>query len=184
MRVKDKGNIIVNILCTITELFMLGSGIAAFVTSEEQMVVFISLFGVAMMMFGLAHIGIGWLQRRSENTKDNYIEGLFITFLSLPLLFNRIHTIYPLAIIVVIWELFSGVLKLTEASDMKQKKSGFWIAFLVLAIVEILSSISAIITIAPTTKSANELIASIFLLQFGGLGLKMVVFFKGTNKNK
>lgn len=155
------------------ESLLMSGGFIALLAGEGTLAQMATIFGFIMFFAGVSYFLLGLKSRNYESHTDDFIEGVFAMLLSLPLPVHKLHSFYPVVIIVTVWELFSGVLKLNDFAHAKEHKSKVWIAFLIIAVIEIVSSITTMIAAGPKGRATHELVATVFFTQAVGFAFKI-----------
>ncbi len=168
---------IVSLLWFIIGLILFGAGLYAYLSKNSDIIRFSRILGIAMLLaggtnFAVCHThrhiihGVRWLEA----------DGLATVLLSLFPLFNNM--IFPAVIpfFFGVWELFSGVIKLSDTAELKHDGMRCWTGFAFISIIELASGTMSLLKPIDIAVGFNHVIGIIFFVQSLGFMLKAVMY--------
>lgn len=96
--------------------------------------------------------------------------------LSLFLLFNKMIQPSMIPLFFGVWELFSGILKAIDSSDLKEEKIRGWKWFRSIGSLEIMSGVASLLKPIDDLMGMNVIVAIIFFVQSCGFSFKILIY--------
>ena len=133
--------------------------------------------GMAMLFAGIVNLTVYYHQKdKIHGSHWLLADGMTLVLLSVFPLLNQMILPAVLPFFFGIWELFSGIIKFVEATELREEKIRGWRWFLVIGLVELLSGIGSMIEPIDEYVGMNHVIAIIFLVQSFGFIFKMLIY--------
>jgi len=174
---------LVQIAWVIAGLILLLGCLLALKTPNEQIVNISTSLGLCMLFAGLINLficlkkfgimhGVRWLLADSMST----------ILLSIFPLFNQITLPGLIPFFFGVWELFSGIVKSIDASELKHEKIKGWQSFLVIGFIEIVSGASSLVKPIDDFVGIHIVISIILLVQASGFFIKACMYHSLTDE--
>ena len=161
----------------LTAFILLGAGVFAYVSNNRDIVAFSRVLGVAMFVAGVLNLcvcyaghhtihGVRWLEADAVTTM----------LLSMFPLFNDI--IFPdvIPFFFGVWELFSGILKLSDTAELKHDNMKCWRGFAIISAFELVSGTMSLLKPVEIAVGFNHVIGIIFFVHSFGFALKAIMY--------
>lgn len=103
-------------------------------------------------------------------------DGLTAILLSFFPLFNQIIIPVLIPFFFGIWELFSGILKVMDAYELKSESINCWVGFAIIGYVELISGTFSMIKPIDEAVGYNSVISFILFIQCFGYLLKAIMY--------
>ena len=165
----------VQICWIIAAVLLIAGGIVMLNVPENRLVELSWIPGLAMLISGCINVLIYQQNKLHIHGADWLLaEGMSTALLSFFPLFNQM--IYPVMIpfFFGVWELISGLLKAIDTKGMFNERIKGWQTFAVIAALELLSGVAAMIKPVDDLLGMNLVIAVIMFVQSAGFLLKAV----------
>ncbi len=160
--------IAINLLC---------GAIFAFVSHDMDLVALAEPLGFVMLLAGIINIFVCFCKSRIiHGSRWLIADGLTAILLSLFPLFNQMILPVMIPLFFGAWELFSGILKVLDSTELKTEKIECWIGFAFIGFVELLSGTLSMVKPIDDLVGINTVIATIFLVQSCGFFLKATMY--------
>ena len=133
--------------------------------------------GMAMMYAGFTNLMV-YIFNKHEIHGSRWLlaDGMTTALLSIFPLFNKMIIPVIIPIFFGIWELFLGVIKFIESTELKEEKIKGWHWFRLIGVIEILSGVAALIKPVEEYVGMNHVIAIILFIQCTGYIFKMIYY--------
>ena len=92
-------------------------------------------------------------------------DGLTAALLSVFLLFNQMAPVAVIPFFFCVWELFSGILRLIEASEQKEQKIRGWQWFFTVGMMEMVAGVAALLKPVEEALTMHVVIGIVLLIQ-------------------
>ena len=164
-------------LLFIAQILLIGSGILALSSPNEKLVTIAVYLGLSMLVVGSINIvvyckknkllhGVHWL----------LADGMSTVLLSLFPCFNQMIQSAMVPFFFGVWELFSGILKVIDSSELREEKIVGWKWFRGIGSIEILSGVAALLKPIDDFVGMNVVVAIIFFVQSCGFLFKILIY--------
>lgn len=165
-------------LCWLTvSILLLCGGVFAITRHDSNLVILAKPLGTIMFLTGAINILVCDIKNHDiHGARWLIADGVTALLLSLFPLFNQM--VWPIMIpfFFGMWELFSGILKVMDASELKNEKIHCWKAFAVIGWIELMSGTASLIKPFDDLVGFNRVIGIIFLVQSCGFLLKAISY--------
>ncbi|MBE7031841.1 MAG: hypothetical protein E7401_02640 [Ruminococcaceae bacterium] len=161
----------------VVSLLLFCGGIFAVTRHESNLVILANPLGGIMFLTGAINILVCDIKNHDiHGARWLIADGVTALLLSLFPLFNQM--VWPIMIpfFFGMWELFSGILKVMDASELKNEKIHCWKAFAVIGWIELMSGTASLIKPFDDLVGFNRVIGIIFLVQSCGFLLKTISY--------
>lgn len=143
--------------------------------------------GIAMMYAGLTNLLVyAFNKHEIHGARWLLADGMTTALLSIFPLFNKMIIPIVVPIFFGIWELFLGVIKFIESTELKEEKIKGWKWFCLIGSIEIISGVASLIKPVEEFVGMNHVIAIILFVQSIGYIFKMIYYktlvLKGEHK--
>lgn len=167
----------VQVCWMIAQIIFVGSGILAICNPGEKLVAVSGCLGLAMLMVGSINIVI-YNKKKKDLPGSHWLlaDGMSTVLLSLFPLFNQIIQPAIIPFFFGVWELFSGILKVIDSSELKEEKIVGWKWFRNIGRIEILSGVAALLKPIDDFVGMNVVVAIIFFVQSFGFMFKILIY--------
>ncbi|MDD6189802.1 MAG: DUF308 domain-containing protein [Clostridiales bacterium] len=158
-------------------LALLACSVLSFLADGHDLSPISVYLGAAMLFAGLMNLLIYEKNKhRIHGAHWLLADGMSTALLSLFLLFNDMTTPAMIPFFFGMWELFSGVLKVNDAWDLKDLDIFGWHWFLGTGIFELVSGVIALIKPIDDLIGANVVVAVILFVQCCSYIFKILIF--------
>lgn len=141
--------------------------------------------GMAMLYAGFTNLFVYFFNRHEiHGARWLLADGMTTTLLAIFPLFNRMIIPVVVPIFFGIWELFLGVIKFIESTELKEEKIKGWYWFKLIGIIEIISGTASLIKPVEEFVGMNHVIAIILFIQSLGYIFKMIYYYNLLNKGE
>ena len=165
-------------LCWLTvSILLFCGGVLAITRHDSNLVILAKPLGAIMFLTGAINILVCDIKNHDiHGARWLIADGVTALLLSLFPLFNKM--VWPIMIpfFFGMWELFSGILKVMDASELKHEKIHCWKAFALIGWIELMSGTASLIKPFDELVGFNKVIGIIFLVQSFGFLLKTVSY--------
>lgn len=169
----------VQVCWIIAQFVLIGSGILVICNPGEKLVEISSYLGLSMLLVGSINIYVYHEKKKLLHGSQWLLaDGMSTVLLSLFPLFNQMIQPAIIPFFFGIWELFSGILKVIDSIELKEKKIGGWKWFRGIGSVEMLSGVVALLKPIDDFVGMNVVVAVIFFVQSGGFLFKILIYQK------
>ena len=156
---------------------LLGAGAYAYLSSNSHIVSFSRVLGLAMLLSGGLNIlccykkhheihGVRWLEA----------DGMTTVLFSVFPLFNDIIFPEVIPFFFGMWELVSGILKLSDTAELKHDGMKCWTGFALISFVELFSGTASLLKPVEIAVGFNHVIGIIFFVQSMGFFFKAAMY--------
>lgn len=133
--------------------------------------------GIAMLFAGCTNLLVYYKEHKKIHGSHWILaDGLSTTCLSLFPLLNQMILPAVIPFFFGIWELFSGILKFIESTELQEEHISGWQQFLIIGTFELVSGIMSMIKPIADFVGMNHVIAIIFLVQSIGFVFKIFIY--------
>lgn len=144
---------------------------------DANLVLFANHLGLAMLFAGCVNLFVYYKQHKKIHGSHWILaDGLSTTCLSLFPLLNQMILPAVIPFFFGIWELFSGILKFIESTELQEEHISGWQQFLIIGTFELVSGIMSMIKPIDDFVGMNHVIAIIFLVQSIGFVFKIFIY--------
>lgn len=152
------------IVWTISGLILGAAAILSFASLGKRILEIVPWLGLAMLITGILNI-ILYMRCLKEKHSSKWLlaDGMTAALLSIFPLFNQISFTAIIPFYFCVWDLFSGILRLMEATEQKGEKGWRW--FCTVGILEILAGVIALIKPVEETLKPHVIIGLVLLIQ-------------------
>lgn len=135
--------------------------------------------GMAMMYAGFTNLMVyAFNKHEIHGSRWLLADGMTTALLSIFPLFNKMIIPVVVPIFFGIWELFLGVIKFIESTELKEEKIEGWQWLRLIGFIEILSGVASLIKPVEEFVGINHVIAIILFIQCTGYIFKMIYYNK------
>lgn len=174
----------VQICWIIAQLLLIGCGILALCNKGEQLVSISVYLGISMLLVGSINIYVYYKeQKKLHGSHWLLADGMSTVLLSLFPLFNQMIQPSIIPFFFGVWELFSGILKVIDSSELKEERIKGWKWFRGIGCIEILSGVASLLKPIDDFMGMNVVVASIFFVQSCGFMFKILIYPQIVKKN-
>lgn len=169
-------------ICWITaQLVLIGSGILAIGNPGKKLVEVSGYLGLSMLIVGSINIVV-YLEKKMLLHGSHWLlaDGMSTVLLSIFPLFNQMIQSAIIPFFFGVWELFSGILKVIDSSELKEEKIVGWKWFRGIGSIEILSGVAALLKPVDDFVGMHIVVAIIFFVQSCGFMFKILIYPKIT----
>ncbi len=158
-------------------MILLGSSFLALSPMADNLVSISHWFGQAMLFAGCINILISTKKRKTlHGSQWIFVDGVSTSLLSFFPLFNQMILSAMIPFFFGVWELFSGILKVADAEELKSEKIHRWRWLMVIGGVEVLSGVAALLKPVEEFVGMNMVIAVVLFVQSIGYVLKAYMY--------
>lgn len=152
------------IVWMISGLILGAAAILSFASLGKRILEIAPWLGLAMLITGLLNTTLYFrCFKGKRGSKWLLADGMTAALLSIFPLFNQISSIAIIPFYFCVWDLFSGILRLMEATEQKEEKGWRW--FFAVGILEILAGVIALIKPVEETLKPHVIIGLVLLIQ-------------------
>jgi len=158
-------------------VILFSGGVYSIMCHDELLATEAQPLGCAMLLAGIINLVVCDIKHHEiHGVRWLIADGIVAILLSLFPLFNKMT--YPLMIpfFFGMWELFSGVLKVMDSTELKTDKNESWLAFMLIGWIELMSGAASLIKPFDDMVGFNKVIAIIFFVQSMGFLLKAAMY--------
>jgi len=168
-------------------MILLGSSFLALSPMADNLVSISHWFGLAMLFAGCMNILISTKKRKTlHGSQWIFVDGVSTSLLSFFPLFNQMILSAMIPFFFGVWELFSGILKVADAEELKSEGIRRWRWLMVIGGIEVLSGVAALLKPVEEFVGMNMVIAVVLFVQSIGYLLKVYMYsgLKISDENK
>lgn len=133
--------------------------------------------GFAMLFAGIINMWIYHINRHKlHGSHWLFADGMSTAFLSVFLLCNHTVEVTIIPFFLGIWELFSGVLKVMDATGMREDHIHGRISFFAVGLLELICGVTAMLKPIEDNHHMHVTVAIILLIQCAGLVCKIFLY--------
>ena len=141
--------------------------------------------GLAMLIAGVTNLAVYVIKGKQLHGSGWLLaDGMCTACLSMFPLFNQMIIPAIIPFFFGVWELFSGILKVIEAKELREEKISGWRWFLTIGSIELLSGVLSLFKPVDELVGINHVIAIILLVQSSGFLFKIAAYPHLIEKNK
>lgn len=157
-------------------LLLLAGGISAIIW-DESIIALAKPLGAAMFLTGAINMVVCDIKNHKiHGARWLIADGATALLLSLFPLFNQMAWPIMIPFFFGMWELFSGILKVMDSSELKTDKIHCWKSFAIIGWIELMSGTATLIKPFDDFVGFNKAIGIIFLVQSSGFLLKTISY--------
>lgn len=167
----------VQVCWIIAGLFLIRSGFLALCNPGERLVAISGYLGLCMMLVGSINIYV-YQEKRNQLYGAHWLlaDGMSTILLSLFPLFNQMIQPAIIPFFFGVWELFSGILKVIDSSELREEGIKGWKWFRSVGSFEILSGVVALLKPIDDFIGMHIVVAIIFFVQSSGFLFKILIY--------
>lgn len=175
----------VQLLWAVSGAVLLAAALLSLFDGHEDLTSIAQPLGLAMLYTGLTNIVIH-IRKRHVLHGSHWIlaDGMSSALLSVFLLFNQMIEAALIPFFFGFWELFSGILKVIDAGELREERIRGWQAFAAVGTVEILSGIAALLKPVDDFVGMHGVVALVLLIQATGYLFKIGMYTHLTNAER
>ena len=167
----------VQVCWIIAQIVLIGSGILAICNPGEKLVVVSGYLGLSMLLVGSINIYVYRKKKKLLHGSHWLLaDGMSTVLLSLFPLFNQMIQPAIIPFFFGVWELFSGILKVIDSSELKEEKIAGWKWFRNIGSIEIISGVAALLKPIDDFMGMHVVVAIIFFVQSCGFLFKILIY--------
>ena len=167
----------VQILYLLSLIVLLSAGSVIINVPDKNLIIFANYLGFSMLYAGITNLFVYYKQhKRIHGSHWILADGLSTTCLSFFPLFNQMILPSVIPFFFGIWELFSGILKFIESTELQEEHIKGWEQFLIIGTFELVSGIMSMIKPIDDFVGMNHVIAIIFFVQSIGFLFKIFIY--------
>lgn len=167
----------VQVIWNVAQLILIGSAILALCNPGEKIVSVSVYLGLSMLIAGSINILV--YNKKKKMIYGNHwllADGMSTVLLSLFPLFNQMIQPAIIPFFFGVWELFSGILKLIDSSELKEENIVGWKWFGGIGLLEIMSGVAALLKPVDDFMGMHVVVAIIFFVQSCGFMFKILIY--------
>lgn len=179
MREKSNANPFtwVQICWTAAGLALLAAALHVFNVPDNRLVAVATHLGFAMLFAGCINLVVYYFQKdKIHGSHWLLADGMTSVLLSIFPLLNEMILPAVIPFFFGIWELFSGIIKFVEATELHEEKIRGCRWFLLIGLIELVSGIGSMLEPIDEYVGMNHVIAIILLVQSFGYIFKMLIY--------
>lgn len=161
----------------IAMLLMIGGGVLTLLDGEKDLASVAFPLGIAMMLSGLINM---WIYHKQSHIIHGshwlLADALSTIFLSFFPLFNQMIQAATIPFFFGVWELFSGVLKLIDSTDLREHQYRGWHRFAIVGFIEIFSGVASLLKPIDDYLGMHIVVAGILFVQGLGYLFKILIY--------
>ncbi len=167
----------VQICWTAAGMALLAAALHVFNVPDDRLTSVVSHLGFAMLFAGCINLVVYYHQKdKIHGSHWLLADGMTSVLLSVFPLLNAMILPSVLPFFFGIWELFSGIIKFVEATELREEKIRGYRWFLLIGLVELVSGIGSMLKPIDDFVGMNHVIAIILLVQSFGYLFKMLIY--------
>ena len=162
---------------TFSMLLMMGGGILTLLDGHKDLVSVAFPLGLILLITSLLNM---WIYHKESHIIHGshwlLADGLSTLLLSFFPLFNQMIQAATIPFFFGVWELFSGVLKLIDSTDLREHHYRGWHRFAIVGIIEIVSGVAALLKPIDDYLGMHLVVAMILFVQGLGYLFKILIY--------
>lgn len=161
----------------LVSIFLFAGGFIALRIDEKNIVSVSRILGLCMFFAGCLNLFV--CEKKNHEiygAKWLIADGVTAVLLSIFPLFNQMVSPIMIPFFFGMWELFSGILKVIDSSELKEEKIDSWKGFAFIGLIELASGTASLIKPFDDFIGINKVIAIIFFIQCCGFILKTAMY--------
>lgn len=167
----------VQICWIIAEFILIGSATLALCNPVENLVSISVYLGLSMLIVGSINIFVHYRKQKMLHGSHWLLaDGMSTVLLSFFPLFNKMIQPSMIPLFFGVWELFSGILKAIDSSELKEENIRGWKWFRNIGTLEIMSGVASLLKPVDELMGMNVIVAIIFFLQSCGFLFKILIY--------
>lgn len=144
---------------------------------KEKLVTIAVYLGLSMLLVGSVNIVVYCKKNKLLHGSHWLLaDGMSTVLLSLFPLFNQMIQPAMVPFFFGVWELFSGILKVIDSSELKEEKIAGWKWFRGVGSIEVLSGVAALLKPVDDFMGMHVVVAMIFFVQSCGFMFKILIY--------
>ena len=161
----------------IAQVVLIISGILALHNPGDKLVSISGYLGLAMLIAGGIYVVVFVKKKKILHGSQWLLaDGMSAILLSIFPLFNQMILPAVIPFFFGVWELFSGVLKVIDASELREERIDGWKWFRYIGCIEIVSGVAALLKPIEDFVGMNDVVAIIFFVQSCGFLFKILIY--------
>ena len=147
--------------------FFLGTAaVMSFASSGVKLILIAPWIGSSMLITGIANAFLYYYcMKETPGAKWLLADSITAALLSIFPLFNQITSAAAIPFFFCVWDLFSGILRIMEASEQKAVEERGWRWFYIVGIIEILAGCIALINPVEEALTMHVTVGLVLLIQ-------------------
>lgn len=167
----------VQVCWSIAQVVLIISGILALHNPGDKLVSISGYLGLAMLIAGGINVVVFVKKKKILHGSQWLLaDGMSAILLSIFPLFNQMILPAVIPFFFGVWELFSGVLKVIDASELREERIDGWKWFRCIGCIEIVSGVAALLKPIEDFVGMNVVVAIIFFVQSCGFLFKILIY--------
>jgi uncharacterized membrane protein HdeD (DUF308 family) len=167
----------VQISWALAGLALLTAALHVYNVPDNRLTSVASHLGVAMLLAGCINLVVYYFQKdKIHGSHWLLADGMTSLLLSIFPLLNQMILPAVIPFFFGIWELFSGIIKFVEATELHEEKIRGWRWFLLIGMFELVSGIGSMVKPIDDYVGMNHVISIILLVQSFGYIFKMLIY--------
>ena len=167
----------VQVCWAIAQVVLIISGILALHNPGDKLVSISGYLGLAMLIAGGINVVVFVKKKKILHGSQWLLaDGMSAILLSIFPLFNQMILPAVIPFFFGVWELFSGVLKVIDASELREERIDGWKWFRYIGCIEIVSGVAALLKPIEDFVGMNVVVAIIFFVQSCGFFFKILIY--------
>lgn len=167
----------VQVCWAIAQVVLIISGILALHNPGDKLVSISGYLGLAMLIAGGINVVVFVKKKKILHGSQWLLaDGMSAILLSIFPLFNQMILPAVIPFFFGVWELFSGVLKVIDASELREERIDGWKWFRYIGCIEIVSGVAALLKPIEDFVGMNVVVAIIFFVQSCGFLFKILIY--------
>lgn len=154
------------IVWLLSGLLLGAASVLSFASSGEKLKQIAPWLGSAMLIMGIGNILLYfYCLEKTPSAKWLLADSITAALLSIFPLFNQITSAAAIPFFFCVWDLFSGILRVMEATEQKEAGEQGWHWFCAVGILEILAGCVAFIKPVEETLTMHVTVGLVLLIQ-------------------
>ena len=167
----------VQICWSVAGLALLAAALHVFNVPDNRLPSVAAHLGLAMLFAGCINLVVYYFQKdKIHGSHWLLADGMTSLLLSIFPLLNEMILPAVIPFFFGIWELFSGIIKFVEATELHEEKIRGCRWFLLIGVIELVSGIGSMLKPIDDYVGMNHVIAIIILVQSFGYIFKMLIY--------
>jgi uncharacterized membrane protein HdeD (DUF308 family) len=158
-------------------ILLFAGGVLSIISHDNSMVRTARPLGLLMFLAGIINFAVCDIKNHEiHGSRWLIADGVATILLSLFPMFNQIISPVMVPFFFGMWELFSGILKVMDSTELKQDKMRGWVGIATIGFVELASGTASLIKPFDDLVGISLVIAIIFFVQGCGFILKASLY--------
>lgn len=158
-------------------LVLFAAGVHVINVPDSKLLLVANHLGLAMLFAGFINLLVYFNQKKAIHGSGWLLaDGMSTTLLSIFPLLNKMIIPVVIPFFFGIWELFSGVLKFIDATELKENGIHGWQYFFSIGMFELISGVMSMLKPIDDYVGMNHVIAIILFVQSSGFLFKILIY--------